>query len=88
MWNYDPFEGIPTKEQYLARRAYGHILRATESIPLDDKKRVQGVVARSLIKKVCEEEGNHKQAIEMWIVFHRKMPDVITNEDYPLESGP
>lgn len=83
---WDPFKDIPTVEEYLAARAYGNLLEATRSVPLGKRAEVRGRVARRLIKNVCENEGDHKQAVEMWKVFHRRLPKYVTDEDYPSGS--
>lgn len=80
---WDPFDDIPTEEEYLAVRAYRNLLEATRSVPPDKRAEVRGRVARNLIKSVCENKGGHKQAVEMWKVFHRRLPRYVTDGDYP-----
>ena len=83
---WDPFKDIPTEEEYLATRAYRNLLEATRSVPPGKRAEVRGRVARNLIKSVCENEGDHKQAVEMWKVFHRRFPKYVTDGDYPSGS--
>lgn len=80
---WDPFDDIPTEEEYLAARAYNNLLEATRPVPLAKRAEVRGRVARNLIKSVCENKGGHKQAVEMWKVFHRRLPRYVTDDDRP-----
>lgn len=62
-----------------------HLVDATRSMKAAERRMVCGRVARGLIKNVCEEEGDHKQAVEMWTVFNKRFPDEVTDKDYPQE---
>ena len=81
--HWDPFEGIPTKEEYLAAQAYKNLLEITKSIPDVEKPRLRGDVAKDLIAEIST-EGNHKQAMEMWKVFHRELHEYVTDKDQPV----
>ena len=70
--HWDPFEGIPTKEEYLARRAYMNLIRITDSIPNDKKLNLRREIAKDLIDET-DREGNRKQAMEMRKVFQREL---------------
>lgn len=85
--SWDPFKDIPTEEEYLTARAYRNLLEATRSVPLGKRTEVRGRVARNLIRRVCENEGD-KQAVEMWKVFHRRFPKHVTDGDYPSGCKP
>ena len=80
---WDPFDGIPTMEEYLAIQAYKNLLKITKSTPDNQKMRLRGDVAKYLIAKT-NREGDYKQAMEMWKVFHRELHEYVTNKDQPV----
>lgn len=82
--HWDPFDGIPTKEEYLAARAYKNLLEITKSVPNEQKARLRGDMAKDLIMEISR-EGNHKQAMEMWKVFHRELHEYVKETDQPAE---
>ena len=79
------FDGIPTKEEYLAERAYRNLLKITRDAPYEQRAKLRGHVAKGLIEDV-HAEGNYKQAKEMWRVFHRELPKYVTEECRPTPS--
>ena len=74
-----------TLEEDVAQQAYRNILKHTISIPDKEVEAVRGRVARNLIKMVCEEEGNYKQALAMWEEFHKRLPREVTKKHQPIE---
>ena len=74
---------MPTEEEWLAMRAYHNILDATKFMPLDERAAIRGRVARNLIRKVRDGENGLKQSLEMWRVFHRRLPKYVTDADRP-----
>ena len=50
--HWDPFDGTPTKEEYLVARAYRNLLEITKSVPNDQKARLHGDVAKDLIMEI------------------------------------
>ena len=81
--HWDPFDGIPTKEEYLAAQAYKNLLKITKSTPDKEKLKMRGDVAKDLIVKISR-DGNHEQAMEMWRVFHRELHEYVTDKDQPV----
>ena len=79
------FGDMPTKEEYLAKRAYRNLLKITKSAPSERRAELRGDVAIGLIKDVYA-EGNRKQADEMWRVLHKEMPEYVTEERRPAAS--
>lgn len=82
---WDPFKDIPTEEEYLAARAYGHLIAATKHMRYEQRQETRERVARGLIRMVSEEEGDYKGAVEMWKLFRKRLPNQITDKDYPSE---
>lgn len=83
LWNWDPSKGAPTMEKYLATRAARHLWEITSHIPSEAREKERGRLARNLIKRVYTEDGDSKQAVEMWKLFNKRLPQQVTNKDYP-----
>ena len=80
---WDPFADVPTEEEYLARKAYQRLLEVTGDAPYEKRARLRGDVAKRLIK-ARHDEGDYKQAMEMWKLFNKQMPKYVTEGDRPV----
>ena len=72
MLKYDPFEGIPTEEEWLAIRAYKNLLVATRTLEEPKRTKTRIRIAKNLIKN----ETDHKMAVEFYHMFQRKFPGI------------
>ncbi len=79
-------DDVPTEEEYLARKAYLKLIKVTSTAPPEKRAWLRGNVAKNLIRDRYN-EGNYKQAEEMWKVFNKRLPKYVTEEDRPAAPG-